>query len=520
MLFLVALTALAAWLRVTAIDGRSAEYDEGVYWQSLRAMAGGHALFTDIFSSQPPFFLLSVYPLFAALGCTLEAARAGVVVWSFVGVGAAYFAGRAVAGRRGGLIAAALLAFEPLYVAESRTLQAEAPALAFAMLAVALAAVGGTKAGGVRAAYAFAAGAALAFGCGAKLFDVVAAVPVAFYLLHRPARSPSLTPLGWVRHATANAVPCTVGGLTAVALLVFPFAGRLDAYYDQVVHFHLLAKQLPKEGVLDNLRILAGEWPLLPLAVLATGLAVVATKSGTAALRRRLITPAAWTAVTVLFLLVQHPLMDHHVSLLSPPLALLAAVAAGGLLATQAPQPGVGSKPAADAAPRSPSSVTVAPGGGRLGRAFRRPAVIAAALAVAGGAMVAIAWAQAVDAGRRPTFAQRQVATAIARHTTHDAWVMADDQYLAGLAGRDVPPPLVDTSRVRVQTGNLTRADLEHAAADPRVEAILFHSGHFDRMPGFRAWVQARFQLVQTFDDGRALYVREPASASVRDPRE
>src|SRR5690348_1154249 len=40
-------------------------YDEGVYWQSLRAMSAGHALYRDIFYSQPPFFLLSIYPFYA-----------------------------------------------------------------------------------------------------------------------------------------------------------------------------------------------------------------------------------------------------------------------------------------------------------------------------------------------------------------------------------------------------------------------------------------------------------------------
>src|SRR5579884_2616127 len=50
-------------------------YDEGVYWQTLRAMSGGHPLYAQIFYSQPPFFMLSVYPVFAFFGGTLWSAR-------------------------------------------------------------------------------------------------------------------------------------------------------------------------------------------------------------------------------------------------------------------------------------------------------------------------------------------------------------------------------------------------------------------------------------------------------------
>src|SRR5579863_8478015 len=43
-------------------------YDEGVYWQSLRAMGAGFSLYHQIFYSHPPFFLLSTYPFFAIFG--------------------------------------------------------------------------------------------------------------------------------------------------------------------------------------------------------------------------------------------------------------------------------------------------------------------------------------------------------------------------------------------------------------------------------------------------------------------
>jgi len=78
---LVGICLLALALRLWPLGGFSTEYDEGVYWQSLRALADGHALFSSVFSSQPPFFLLSIFPLYLLFGQTLAAARLAIVIF-------------------------------------------------------------------------------------------------------------------------------------------------------------------------------------------------------------------------------------------------------------------------------------------------------------------------------------------------------------------------------------------------------------------------------------------------------
>src|SRR5713101_7248223 len=100
-------------------------YDEGVYWQSLRAMSAGHALYQQIFYSQPPFFLLSIYPFFALFGGTLWSARLGVALISLLGLLGAFLLGKALSGRVGAIAALLLLLVNPLYLTESQTLQAE-----------------------------------------------------------------------------------------------------------------------------------------------------------------------------------------------------------------------------------------------------------------------------------------------------------------------------------------------------------------------------------------------------------
>src|SRR5258708_32673840 len=50
---LVVVLVIAVLLRLWPIMGVSTDYDEGVYWQSLRALASGPPPFTSGFSSRP-----------------------------------------------------------------------------------------------------------------------------------------------------------------------------------------------------------------------------------------------------------------------------------------------------------------------------------------------------------------------------------------------------------------------------------------------------------------------------------
>jgi len=128
-LFLV----LQAWL----IHAGSRDYDEGVYWQSVRAMVRGEPLFQSVFASQPPAFYYALLPLYL-VSHTLAALRITVLLFAIVGLGAAYVAGRLLAGPLAGLVALLLLASSVIYIHEAVVLQADAPAVAMMLVAIAL----------------------------------------------------------------------------------------------------------------------------------------------------------------------------------------------------------------------------------------------------------------------------------------------------------------------------------------------------------------------------------------------
>ncbi len=493
---LAVVAVLAVALRLFPLGGGMLDYDEGVYWQSLRAMAAGHPLFAQVFSSQPPAFLDLIYPFYALFGQSIAAARLGIAVYSLIGLAAIYVIGRQVAGRWAGLAACALLAFDPAYLAESHTLQAEAPSVAFTLVCVALA-VSAAQAPvpSRRRVLAALAGAAFALGILIKLWDVVALVPVAlclaaplasargFYLLPRPTARGKPSP--GVRPTVENLALFALGALAAGALILAPYLPQWDALWSQVVAFPIAAGRTSGHGLRYNLSLLLSNGLQYLLAIAA----LVGLVLGLQARDWRVVPPLLWLGASALLLLDQQPLFDHHLVLLSPPLALLAALMLP-LAVGQAP-----------AAIRRADSMPFA----MVASAPLPFLVFAVTIATLGLGILRVQ-----DAAASPTTDQARAALALERLTVPGDVVASDDQYAAALAGRDVPPELVDTSQVRIASGYLTAAQLEAVLTRDDVRAILFESGRFNLIPGFTGWVRANYTEVVDLGDGRGLYIKTP----------
>lgn len=500
LLFVVALV-----LRLWPIGSYSTDYDEGVYWQSLRALAQGHTLFSQIFSSQPPFFLLCLYPFYLLFGQTLVAARLGVVVYSLVGLIALYFAARAIAGSWAGVVAAALLAVVPSYLTGSFTLQAEVPALTFEMACVTMAVTAMQRTGRQRRIFACLSGVALGLGVMTKLFDVVALAPAILYL-GQPFFQAFTDDDGRLRRPTGQDVWASmravlpdvgifvVGSVAACALVLIPFAGQLGDLYDQAVKFHVAAGHAVNRGLSYNVKLLVhaqGEYFLILLALAAVVIGIW---------RRawQIVPPLLWAALSFGLLLQQQPLFDHHLELLSPPLALLGAMVI-------------------------PLFVSAKNDAGHVFQ-FKQTALAFSAdvarIAVVCVALMALAnlgagILDARQAAQPIPDARRQIASALRAETLPQDQVVTDDQYIAGLADRTVLPQLVDTSEVRIASGYLTAQQLEAVITKADARVILFASGRFDHVPGFRRWVREHYSQAIDFGGGHTLYIKQPSGQPI-----
>jgi hypothetical protein len=485
-------------LRTVTLTTYEHDYDEAVYWSSLRAMLHGHPLFAQVFSSQPPLFLLAIYPFFAGLGQAIWSARLGVLVFSVVAMVALYGLGRVTGGRLCGLVAVILFALDPLARQQSQSLQAEMPALALALLA--LLAAYGVRRFGRKAALA----SGIAFGLSSmiKLITPPFVVPIVLVLLAAaveganaqtrqiwgtawPAQALSAGAGDIARRLAGLLALFIVGTILAIAVVVAPFIGAWHALYSQVIAFHLHAgagtfpshlqviESEPSEYLLDSAAILSAiialarrQWQAVPLI--------------------------AWYGTSIAYLFKLTPLFYHHLVILAPVAALLV-----GLLFAPAQRPAISLPRIVDA------------GDQRAAPHLRWRGILAALLLLA---IVGVSLGYDIEEIRAElTYNAAPIlreVRAIDRLAAPDAWVLTDDQFIAALANRDVPPALVDTSEVRIASGSLTSAQLIAAVENPRVAVVLFSSGRFRELPGFVQWAEGHLRLVHDYGGGVELYGR------------
>ena len=481
---------MAIALVAITLDIRAAKfseiYDEGVYWQSLRAMSAGHHLYRQIFYSQPPLFLLPIYPFYELFGSTITSARVGVATLSLLGLPGAYLMGKALAGRAAGILAMILLVVTPMYFAQAHVLEAEGPATAFLFLTVGSALMWWEHPTGRRGmTFAVLCAVTLSMGIFIKLLDVTAVVPILLLVLARV----------WdIRHETSPGVwssllpiaAAIVAVVITTLIILAPFLETMNALVQQVVMFHLAAKKamVGSEFGVGNVKKLAlffvANRALSTLALIGVAITVM---------RRdwRIVPLLAWFLTTLILLRIQVPFWPRHAIVLIPPLIAFVALGLQGL-------------------PAIP---------------MRRPIAWQQGAALLMGLL---ALAVIINNSRRDYYHDQDLRTQAAttgqwmthiaadveRVTTPDQWIITDAQFVVALANRDTPPWLVDTSVTRVLSGYLTSQDLLQAAADPRVHAIVFATDHFTLAPvsSFHHWVTEHFQLLRTYNTGIELWTR------------
>ena len=460
-------------------------YDEGVYWQSLRAMSAGYHLYQEIFCSQPPLFLTSIHPIYDSLGSSITSARIGVAILSALALPGAYLIGRALAGPAAGIAAVSLLVVTPMYLEQSHLLRAGGPATGLLFLTIGAAFMWSEHPTGRRGmTSAILSAVTLALGVLIKLLDVLAVVPIVLLVLariwhirHEPA------PKIWVSLWPIAAA--IVAAATTTLIVLAPFAGSANALIDQVITFHLAAKKMMIASRSENVHTL-GEFFYANRVLVA----VAAISVLVAVMRRnwRIVPLLAWFLASVILLLVQVPLWSRHAIVLIPPMIAIVVLGLRDLPTIPLRRP-----------------ISWEQSGALLMGVFALGIVVLSLRQDYQHYRTLVVWG--------PNSADQwmvQVAADLGRVTGPGQWIITDEQFVAALANRDTAPSLVDTSVTRISSGYLTSEELIQVAANPRVHAVVFGTTHFTLEPvaGFHPWLAEHFRLLRTYDKGIELWTR------------
>ncbi len=436
--FFVAVAAFHPFREVFAFDP-----DEGNNLLKALLLARGHALYSEIWSDQPPLFAHLLRWWMELFGWTVESGRLLVVLCSSVLLGSLFAAVRAGAGAAPAAAACALLVLSLGYVPLSVSVMLAVPSLALAMLAVAAALHGGAA---PRPWWLLASGALLAMAVLTKMWTALLIGPAALagVLAARHAGAPGAA----APRPPARALGVWCAGF-AVALVVVGAATVPIGRVGDLVLPHLEAGRAGLEGDVQLFwRRASCDLPVALLALL--GIARAAD--------RRLWqawVPALWLFGAAAALAVHRPLWYHHYPLLSVPACWLAGIGAMSLLDGEAL--------AALRGPRHRAAL------GRLTSAAVALVLLVLAAGV-GAPRLARAFA-APDPASQQT--ERLVAAAMARLAPQTRCVVTDHQMLAFRAGLAVPPSLAVTSLKRIATGRLTTREIIAVIDAERPEQIV-----------------------------------------------
>lgn len=489
----LAVVAIASHVAFTNLGHYYDGYDEGVYLESARLMDRGYPLYRAIFDSQAPLFLFLVDAGFKLAGESVRSGRLAMASGFVVTVVALVVAGRELRGRLVGLLAGGLVLLSPAYLRFGRMVEADVPSTALAALAIAFTAryanVGHRR-------WLVLAGLAATASTLVKLLGIYTLPAIGVLVLARWAPT-TKDLLARVRLAVVDVG--IVAGIFVGVTAAFLLALGPRQVWDQAVTFHLVARAADHSAwttwMEGNVRGLVNYLHLEPLLVPGLPLALLVLFG-----RWRGMAVLAWVAFAVAGLVNQEPLQDHQVVTLIPPLALAVAYGWGQLWT---------------------GAVTLA----RQSRKVSgQPAWLAGLgailfLGAAGLALVRLGrnvtptWAAlgAIDAHSEEDAINLRVAPIVTAHSRPGDFILIDQQTVANWINRDVPPGLVDTSFVRIDTGYLTADQVIDESTRYHVKVVVFASGRLTKLPTVVTWVQRTFPNHLDVGDGRIVYWRSEA---------
>ena len=474
------LLALAVGMRVVNPGVYSGLFDEGIRVEQLYLMSAGYRPFRDIFAAQGPLLLDLLHPWFVLFGQDLVAARWSVGVYSLIGLAGTYWLGRLVGGPLGAVTAATLLVLSPLYLEGSRIALAEVPALAPATFAVG-AAIVYARSGSRR--WLVACGVLLAVSLLIKPIILAAAVPAGLAVLSR-----------WRAGLRTMIVDgALLGALVGVLGVLVVVGVGLAGVFDQIVAYRLESRGSEGWSFWKNrvalARALSFEAAALPWLGVCAVVLLLARRRIDAAL------VVAWAVASVALLLAYSPLHGKHAVVMIPPLAALTGIGVGqavSLLRTSNSMP---------------VRALLAVG---LALLVGWYATAAPALAAQSGQLLKVTADTDVD----PAVEQYADAVAVIRTLTGPTdFVVTDHPYLTFLAGRLVPPLLVDTSRSRIRSRSLRGAEAIAQATPYDPKLVVLWADRLRGLSEFKRWTEENYRLAKVYnrrnDLDRGIYIPE-----------
>lgn len=473
--------ALGIWLSAAGSYANEWDHNEGVYFNSARLVARGHELFAEVFSSQPPIFLSSLAAAFVLFGDTPDSGRVFMAVVAMVGLGAIAYLGWHLLTPAAAPWCVVAAATSYLYARGGHYAEADLPAAALALLAMAIALAANRKERLLLAALS-------GFAFAAAVMTKVLVVPwlPALALLFLPAAAGRSG--GIFKAVVATGAACAAGFFLGLGAIFAAFGP--DEVWKQAFLFHF--EKRGSTGVVApwtaNLSIMVqylGRDVGLGLLALV-GAAVLASKRSFG-----LVWLLALGGGAFVFGLYHTPLVANHLV----PMAVAIAISAGAGCAAVL----------AFTSKRLPGALAVL-----CVLMLSQVSVDSAVPGLPLRGQTVLTLNPLRNHLKFLHVAYRDEDLAIMEYlranTEPDELVVSDGHKAVFWAGRASPPFLCDVSRERIESGWLTDEDIiRHTEG---VKVVVIQSTQLDRFPKFKEWLAANYRLEQQVSPTARIYRR------------
>jgi 4-amino-4-deoxy-L-arabinose transferase-like glycosyltransferase len=427
--------------------------DEGIYLTSFSLVDKGHPAYKKTYFSQPPGYLLSVYPGFILFGKTLPAARLTISLWSFIGLLAIVWIGYELKDKWASLLAVGLLSLIPHYFNQALTFQSDVLITTFSLISLA---------------------ALIRFRKRYFLpWFIISAIffNLAFWTKFDVTFFPSIMLAVFIAFKEKKLSFKKIINLFLIFIAVsvgffitfIAHFGIKEVFYNSILLRFQAATSSSSPTLLYYLK---KDVVLTVIIILNIFLIFFKRKN----FRHPTNIILLWGIFTFILFIFYRPLFSHHLVMLAVPMVLLFSLLTGYFLKDK--------------------------------KLFAL--IVVGILTIALGARIYLT----IQSSTKLVGNQQQSAIEIIKTNTKiDDIVVSDEEILTGLSGRTPPPELSDVSQVRIKSGNLTPENYAKIINIYKPKLIIPWNGRLELLKNFKENL-TDYRLLISFSKSKNIYIR------------
>lgn len=428
--------------------------DEGIYLTSFLLVDKGYPAYKKTYFSQPPGYLLSVYPGFVLFGKTLQAARLTISLWSFVGLLAILWLGFELKNKWSGLLAIGLLLIIPTYYNQALTFQSDILITTFSLISLA------TLIRFIRNHYIpwfIISAVFLNLSLWTK-FDITF-IPSFVLIIFFAFKEKEIS----FKNIINLLIIFFIVSIGFFIFLILPFGIR-DVFNNSILLRFQAAETSSKSFLLVD--YLKEDIVLLSIIITSLILGLLKIKK----FKYLQKTIFIWSTFVLILLIFYKPLFSHHLVILAVPMVLLFSQTIGYYFKNK--------------------------------YLLRSMVVIIIVISLSTRIYLSIgSSSKLVDNDR-----QRAIET-IKEYANPDELVISDEEILSGLSDRLPPPELSDISFVRIRSNNLTSEDFKKIVDKYKPKLIIPWNGRLESIKDFEKNLIS-YKLLTSFSGTKNIYIR------------